>query len=189
MPRILASEYPHPRYDRPTTGAVGLLGAAGIDLPLARFWTFQLREATAAQRGVVVSPRFGGPGIIKEFTANYSATAPGGQSMNLEMYQSQSAGVAGPNQAAATQPPGASIYEMSFSSDGGFTTPTFPGIFLGDQTQGGVQRQILNKLVTDDYWVLNVSTIARGAGGYVVNGMVRIYERVPLELLAQLMAD
>jgi len=189
MPRVLASEYPHPRYDRDLTGVTGILTAADIQVPIVRLWTFQLREATAGARGTVVSPAFRGPSIIKELSVQVANTGPTTTAMNLQVYLSPSPGINGPNQLAAAIPPGVPIYEESFSNDGGFAEPNRDGLWAGDQIGAAVVRHILNRVVTDDQFFLNVSIAPTSASAWIINGLIRVYDRVPLELIQGLIAD
>lgn len=190
MPRVTPAEFPRPRYDREITGATGVLAGTGLSVPTSRLWAFQLREATAGQRGTVVSPAFHGPGIIKDLSLQYAADGPGGTAMDLEIYQSISPGVNGNDQATLAVPPGVSIYELSYANDGGFAKPVFPGLMNGDQIgANGSLYHIINRVVSDDVYFLNVSQIARGAGAQVLNGLIRVYDRVPADLIADMIVQ
>lgn len=77
MPRVVPAEFPHPRYDRALTGALGLAGLAGGAIPRTRLIPFQFNE-TANSRRTVSTPGLQGPAILRKiwFQTGVHVTPP-----------------------------------------------------------------------------------------------------------------
>jgi len=189
MSRVVAAEYPRARFDRTQTGDSGLSSQAGFSIPTVRIWTFQLRQG-ANKRATVASPPLHGPAVIRELLLNPDFGAAGGVMPLIQLFKSPSPGPVGNTLALSATPNGVNIFDSSISLDGQFIDPGQPGSFYAAVAATKPTRITpLNIVVQESLFYLNLSLRNDLAGAIVVEGSVRVYERIDPQILASLIAS